>query len=165
MKRNYIEFDTSESLSSSLRSANRFVDLFRRSLHITPIHHLALILRLHFVVGRWEWLCHLLHSSSVQFVCKAEIHRSVPYHSQLHPTHHTKWCLHYSILLIAISYVAVLFHTIKVNAFLLMDTETPQISLPTSNCSPIVVSSYMSEYKIIIHEHFPHIRKEILSVD
>ena len=46
-----------------------------------------------------------------------------------------------SILLIARSNVAVLFHTINVHALRLMDTDTPQISLPTSNCSPIVVSN------------------------
>ena len=50
----------------------------------------------------------------------------------------------------ACSNVAVLFHTIKVQVFFFTETETPQISLPTSNCSPMVVNNYL---KGIIKKH------------
>ena len=56
----------------------------------------------------------------------------------------------------ACSKVAVWFQTLKTQFQRFTDTETPQISLPTSNCSPIVVNNYVSSMNTRINKNFPH---------
>ena len=89
---------------------------------------------------------------------------NLPEGFKFHSTTYQSSIIDYSILLMACSKVAVWFQTLKTQFQRFTDTETPQISLPTSNCSPIVVNNYVSSMNTRINKKFPHVWSQFLLI-